>query len=108
MTRKGPNLVITGHGMGMERLAGQLIPRFAGRPVIDSTGLTGSYDFQLEFAPDNTMGESARRPEGAAPTMDVAGPTIFEALQKLGLKLESGKGRVEVLVIDHVERPSEN
>lgn len=65
-----------------------------GRVVIDKTGLSGKYDFELTWAPDN-------QPD--------AGPSIFSALQgQLGLKLESSKAPVGVVVIDHLERPSEN
>lgn len=65
------------------------------RSVIDNTGLTGEYDLSLEWAADETGDSSV--------------PSIFTALQEqLGLKLESTKGPVEVIVIDHVERPSEN
>ncbi len=71
-------------------------------PVVDQTGLDGFYDFTLELpapAPSLTP--------GPAPAAD--GPDIFTALrQQLGLKLESRKAPVEVFVIDHVERPSNN
>ncbi len=69
-----------------------------GAPVINSTGLDGVYDFTLDWTPDN------------APSDASAGPSIFAALQEqLGLELEASKNRVEVLVIDHVERvPAEN
>ena len=67
------------------------------RPVIDKTGLTGTYDFKLSFVPDELQGSADDR------------PSIFTALeQQLGLKLESTKGSVDVLVVDHVEHPSEN
>jgi uncharacterized protein (TIGR03435 family) len=66
-----------------------------GRTVVDMTGLKEAFDIHLEFAPEN------------AP--DSTSPSIFTAIQEqLGLKLDSGKGPVEVLVIDQVERPSEN
>ena len=69
-----------------------------GRPVMDKTGLTGKYDYKLEYAPDDNSVEA-----------DPTGPSIFTAVQEqLGLKLESAKGPVEIFVIDHVERPSEN
>jgi uncharacterized protein (TIGR03435 family) len=63
------------------------------------------FDFHLEFTPDEaTPGIPASGDAGDPP-----GPSIFTALQEqLGLKLESGKGPMELLVIDHVERPSEN
>lgn len=65
-----------------------------GRVVIDKTGLTGNYDFDLTWAPND-------EPD--------SGPSIFTALQdQLGLKLEPAKAPVDVIVIDHLERPSEN
>ncbi len=68
-----------------------------GRQVVDETGLTGSYDFELRWTPDDQQG-----------TPD-AGPTVFTALEEqLGLKLVSARGPVEVIIIDHIERPSEN
>ena len=67
----------------------------AGRPVIDKTGLSDAVDFVLEWSPE----------EGA----DTTRPSIFTAVQEqLGLKLEPRRMPVEVLVIDHVERPTEN
>lgn len=78
-----------------------------GRPVLDQTGLTGKYDFRLEFAPD-------RRPapgDGAATAvpLDTGGPGIMEALkQQLGLKLESQKGPVDVWIVDRVEHATGN
>ena len=82
-------------------LSGQL-----GRNVLDKTGLTGKYDFKLSFAPD--MGQ---QPPGSGDDHAAAdsGPSIFTALQdQLGLKLDSKKGPVEVLVIDSVQKASEN
>ena len=77
-----------------------------GRNVIDATGLTGPYDVHLKWARDSL---SAPAGPNATPLSDATGPSIFTALQEqLGLKLESTKGPVEVLVIDHVERPSAN
>ena len=83
-----------------------------GRSVVDKTGLTGRYDFKLEWTPDESQNALVRemRPDAppAAP-LDSAGPSIFTALQEqLGLKLDNGKGPVEVLVIEKVEKPSEN
>ena len=74
------------------------------RPVFDHTGLDGTFDMSIEWAP---------RPSGPARrrgfTSDPDGPTFFEALQdQLGLKLAPQTGPVDVLVIDHVEQPSEN
>ena len=110
--------------MGMGRLEGQGIPitllsrelsRQLGRTVIDKTGLTGSYDFSLQWTPDPGSGPMFKGPQGAPQPVengaapDNSGPTIFTAVQEqLGLKLESQKGPVQVMVIDHVEPPSEN
>jgi uncharacterized protein (TIGR03435 family) len=72
------------------------------RIVVDRTGLTGAYDFKLDWS---AQGPQASAADGSEP----AGPTIFTALQEqLGLKLESAKAPVEIIVIDHAERPSEN
>jgi len=74
-----------------------------GRPMIDQTGLAGTFDFTLEFVMENR-----NQPPLAAGT-DLPGPTFEEALrEQLGIKLQSQKGLVKVFVIDHVERPSAN
>jgi uncharacterized protein (TIGR03435 family) len=71
---------------------------FLDRPVVDETGLTGRYDFMLNWTPDETNMNDP-----------LAAPGIFTAVQEqLGLKLEPTKGPADVLVIDRVERPSEN
>jgi uncharacterized protein (TIGR03435 family) len=90
-------------------LANQL-GQILGRSVIDKTEMTGNYDFKLEWTPDE--GErrmvSASGGDGPAPS-DAAGPSIFTAVQdQLGLKLESTKGPVEILVIERAEKASEN
>ena len=87
-------------------LSGQL-SSILDRTVIDKTGLAGIFDFNLEWTPNPV----AAPPDGPATytSNDAVGPSIFTALQEqLGLRLESAKGPVEMLVIDHVERPSEN
>jgi uncharacterized protein (TIGR03435 family) len=78
-----------------------------GRPVLDRTGLTGKYDFLLEFAP--VRAPSPSDGATAAPPPDTAGPGIEQALkEQLGLKLVSQKGPVDVWVVDHVEHATEN
>jgi uncharacterized protein (TIGR03435 family) len=74
------------------------------RPVVDRTGLTGRYDFDLEWTQDESQfGGALKAPE--IPTK----PDLFAALQQeLGLKLEATRGPVEAIVIDRAERPSEN
>ena len=75
-----------------------------GRPVQDQTGLTGTYDFVLEFAPVSRLA-----PTDAANTKAPEGPELEQALkQQLGLKLESKKGGVEVWIVDHVEHAAQN
>lgn len=74
------------------------------RPVVDQTGLTGNFDFVLEFAPGTAIGENT-----GAFQSDPGGPAFEEALKKqLGLKLDSQKGTVDYIRVDHIERPTEN
>lgn len=88
---------VAGREVPMSRLADQLGTLVDG-PVKDQTGLTGKYDFTLECTPDTS-----------ATASEDSTPSIFTALQEqLGLKLEPTKGPVDTLVIDHIERPSEN
>ena len=94
--------------MFVQQLSQQL-----GRTVVDETGLTGEYDVRLEWTPEPGQGGGGPfggpPPPDALPAADSAGPTIFTALQEqLGLRLESKKGPVPVLVIDSVEKPTEN
>ena len=76
-----------------------------GRPMIDQTGLRGTFDFDLEFTPER---------QGAAPPAPESAPddsvlTFQDALrEQLGIKLESKKGPLEVMVVDHIEHPTEN
>ena len=79
------------------------------RPVLDQTGLNGKYDIELKWTPDQSPGAIALGPEGGNSASDSSGPTIFTALQEqLGLKLAPTKGPVKIIVIDHIEKPSEN
>jgi uncharacterized protein (TIGR03435 family) len=82
------------------------------RTVVDKTGITGEFQIQLTYTPDTPTAPSpdvpGPRPADPAAAADL-GPDIFTAMQEqLGLKLNSSKGPVGILVIDHVERPSEN
>jgi uncharacterized protein (TIGR03435 family) len=78
------------------------------RVVLDRTGLTGSYDLEMTFAPDPSQFPGGALPPGVElPPIDPNSPSIFTALQEqLGLKLDAQRGPVEVLVIDRVERPT--
>lgn len=105
---------ITGQGIPIASLAVVLTQK-VGRTVLDKTGLTGKYDFTLKWTPEEIQAPMSKGVEGggqgpdSASHADSSGPSIFTAIQEqLGLKLESQKGPVESLVIDHVERPSAN
>jgi uncharacterized protein (TIGR03435 family) len=75
------------------------------RPVIDRTGLSGNFDFALEWVPDRPVAQPAVTDLQPDPT----GPTFLEAIKdQLGIKLESQKGPAQVIILDHVEHPSEN
>jgi uncharacterized protein (TIGR03435 family) len=94
--------LMTAQHIPMEFVAQQLSDRL-GRLVIDKTGLTRHYNFKLEWTPDETDSN------GVPPYADRTGPSLFTALQEqLGLKLESQKAPVQILVIDRAERASEN
>lgn len=101
MTGKPNGLHITddAYGMTMGEIAGKFLSNRLDRPVIDKTGLAGLFDAHIEFARDMAVADAASDD----------GPSIFTAVQEqLGLKLSPDRGPVEVLVIDHVEKPSEN
>jgi uncharacterized protein (TIGR03435 family) len=77
-------------------------PEINGHMLVDRTGLTGNYTFTLQWTPQNLSG-------GAAASSEAPGPSLFTALEEqLGLRLESTKAPVDVLVIDRVEKPSPN
>jgi bla regulator protein BlaR1 len=93
---------------GIGALVGVLSQQL-GRPVRDKTGITGRYDYTLTYMPEPTQPvPGAPQPE-AFPPVDSNAPSIFTALQEqLGLKLESTRGPVEVLVVDNAEKPEPN
>jgi uncharacterized protein (TIGR03435 family) len=87
-------MVLKADGLSMGSLA-RFLSRQAGRPVVDKTGLTGAYDVKLEWSPDQNA--------------DSAAESIFSAMQEqLGLRIEATKAPVNFVVVDSVERPSEN
>jgi uncharacterized protein (TIGR03435 family) len=111
----GPNDPVTcgsRQNFGRIRFGGMPLSVFAnnvsgqlGRMVIDRTGLTGNWDFDLTFAPERPLG--ALPPGVELPPVDPNAPTIFTAVQEqLGLKFDSTRGPVEVWVIDSIERPT--
>jgi uncharacterized protein (TIGR03435 family) len=103
------------HLVAQAATAGELATRMSdlgdysiGRQVFDKTGLTGRYDFSLQWTPE-MKGAADSDSEGASGGAESAGPSLFTAVQQqLGLKLDSAKEPVECLIIDHAERPSEN
>ena len=100
----GPASVAAG-GVPMDQLA-QLLSVRAQRIVVNKTGLTGNYSFDLTFTPDQMPPQGALGPPGAPP-IDPNGPSLFTALQEqLGLKLESQRGPVETLVIESASQPT--
>jgi uncharacterized protein (TIGR03435 family) len=102
-TLKGPNMVVNVDGATLDDFA-KIFLRSVGRPVISKTAITGKFNFHLEYAPDEALRRLLPNDLG-----EPTAPSIFTALQEqLGLKLESAKGPGQFLVIDHVERPSEN
>jgi uncharacterized protein (TIGR03435 family) len=93
-----PGYEYVAHGASMESIVGMLEVQFQ-TTVLDKTGLTGKYDFTLQY-------------NGTTPSDsnddDTAWPPLFKAIQALGLKLVSIKAPVATLIIDHIEKPSEN
>ena len=104
----GPGRIEAG-GMPLSQLATVASQRVR-RVVIDRTGLTGPYEFTLEFAPDQPAlggGPGPAVDPGGAPPAPSDAPSFVSALQEqLGLKLESSRGPVDVLVVDRVDRPT--
>jgi uncharacterized protein (TIGR03435 family) len=98
---------LTARGMTMTNLAGMLT-KDVGRPVLDRTSLDSAYDLELEWASD--LGLTHAPPGSAgADQLTPGGLSLFTALQdQLGLRLESTRGPVEVLVVDRAEGPSPN
>jgi|SRR5665213_3656774 len=111
---RGLNRTLDWTGTNMVDLTRFALPNIMGRTVIDKTGVQGSFDIHLEWTPDQatagiTGSGSPGDPGGSAPLGDATAISIFTAFQEqLGLKLESEKGPVEVIAIDHIERPSSN
>jgi uncharacterized protein (TIGR03435 family) len=99
MTRQPGHWHVTALNTNMAAFAGGLQGNVLDQPVIDRTGLTGRFDITLDWAPDELQ----------SPANGAAFPDLFTALKnQLGLKLESTKGLVDILVIDHVGKPSGN
>jgi len=117
----GGRMRMIANGATMARLT-DVLARQLDRPVVDMTGLTGTYDITLEFAPDAAGMQAKMAAMGAMPAMGPEGgaatssndpgpaATIFTALpDQLGLRLEARKGPVDLVIVDSVEKtPTEN
>ena len=119
-TAKGPEGCGSSVGPGFIRSRGRTMAQFAeslsqltitgsslNRLIVDRTGLEGRYEVTLKFTPENIPPPGPTPP--GFPALDPNGPSIFTALQEqLGLKLDSQRAAVNVLVVDRAERPTEN
>ena len=93
----------------MADFAGFLQMLVLDRPVVDKTGISGRFDFHLTFTPDDSEFGGHPPPLPTATETTNVSPGLFEAIQQqLGLKLNPEKTPVDVIAIDHVEKPSAN
>ena len=100
---------LTVHNSSMSDFAGMMQETVMDRPVIDQTGLPGRYDFNLNWTPDDSQfgGMGGKIPPPADNTNPP--PNLYTAIQEqIGLKLDATKAPTDVMVVDHVEKPSEN
>jgi len=100
----GVRVVLPARNATLMQFAAMMQRAVVDRAVVDNTGLSGTYDFDLEWTPDESQfGGNLPR------TVESTKPSLFTAMQEqLGLRLEATRGPVSALVIDRVERPSEN
>lgn len=99
---------LPGRNLTMGQFASLMQSAVMDRPVVDQTGLTAHYDFQLTWTPDETQFGGLRRPAPPADSPN-APPDLFTAMQEqLGLRMQVAKAPVDVLVIDKAQKPSEN
>ncbi len=118
---KGSSFTVAGNRLQAKKVTtatfADALARFVDRPILDLTGLKGSYDFTLEVSQEDFsamivragLAAGVQLPPQAMRALDASGDTLFSAIEKLGLKLEPRKGPVEILVIDHMERkPTDN
>ena len=98
-------VLVGARNIAVDHIAGYLSDfEGEGRPIVDETGLSGTFDFSLIWLPERIR----LLPAGTAP-FDAQGPSLLEALKdQLGLKLKPTHAVVQTLVIDHVEQPSPN
>jgi uncharacterized protein (TIGR03435 family) len=99
-------VIVDLYGNTMAEFARRVLPIYLGRRVIDQTGLTGRFDIHLEFRRDVPV--RVNGVEVAQGEEESTAPTIYTAMQRLGLKLMNTKAPIDVVVIDSIERPSGN
>jgi len=100
----GVHTLLPARNANMVQFAAMMQQDIVDRPVVDSTGLSGTYDFDLEWTPDESQ-FGGKLPRSVESTR----PSLFTAMQEqLGLRMEPTRGLVQTLVIDRVERPSDN
>jgi uncharacterized protein (TIGR03435 family) len=106
----GGGMSLTVRSAPFDSIANALQGNLLDKPVVNLTGLTGKYDFSVKFTPDvSQLANAGANPNAAGATDPDAPPDIFTAFQQqLGLKLESTKTAVDVMVIEKIEKPSEN
>ena len=92
----------------MTEFAGFLQGRLLDRPVVDQTGLSGKFDFQFEWRPEQLGGQPGATPPPLPPEVEARSDMFTAFQEQLGLKLESTRTAVEVYVIDKVQKPSDN
>ena len=104
----GPNRLFVAKAMTIDGLCSYL-SRVTGRTVVDRTGLRGKFDIRLEYLPDHAAPGAAAADHADPPADIQLGASLFTAVeQQLGLKLAPVKGTRQVIVIDHIEKPSGN
>jgi uncharacterized protein (TIGR03435 family) len=102
------------YGVSMAELAGRMLTYAVDLPVVDRTGLTQRFDVHIEYVPNPDRAGLATlngvvTDLPAAASDPTAGPSIFSALEKqLGLKLTQGKAPLDVIIVDHAEKPTAN
>ena len=95
---------LSARSIGMREFT-RTLSQVLGRPVVDETGLNGEFDLDVLFTPEGLQGALV----GPPPAAVADAPSLPTALQDdLGLKLDSRRGPVDVLVVDRIERPTEN
>jgi len=111
MTPNGSGRTLTGSAVRIASLL-SFLQTEVGKPVIDKTGVNGLFDFAIQLGPRGLASSAAQAATGAAePQITAAADpaaSLFTAFQDLGLRLESARVSVEVLVVESVQKPAQN